>query len=73
MLSYIACSCLLHTRHFRTPHWTSVLGSCRHQCRLSQHISYLAYKMGGIEIMTAIIGGIFGFLGGVSLKVLENE
>jgi hypothetical protein len=27
----------------------------------------------GIEIMTAIIGGIFGFLGGVSLKVLENE
>jgi hypothetical protein len=36
-------------------------------------VSYLAYKMGGIEIMTAIIGGIFGFLGGVSLKVLENE
>jgi uncharacterized membrane protein YjjP (DUF1212 family) len=37
-------------------------------------VSYLAYKMGGhIEVMTAIIGGIFGFLGGVSLKVLENE
>ena len=36
-------------------------------------VSYLAYKMGGIEIMTAIIGGIFGFLGGLSLKVLENE
>ena len=36
-------------------------------------VSYLAYKMGGIEIMTAIIGGIFGFLGGGSLKVLENE
>ena len=35
--------------------------------------SYLAYRMGGIEIMTAIIGGIFGFLGGVSLKGLENE
>ena len=39
----------------------------------SMFVSYLAYKMGGIEIMTAIIGGIFGFLGGVSLKVLENE
>ena len=36
-------------------------------------VSYLAYKMGGIEIMKAIIGGIFGFLGVVSLKVLENE
>ena len=39
----------------------------------SMFVSYLAYKMGGIEIMTAISGGIFGFLGGVSLKVLENE
>ena len=39
----------------------------------SMFVSYLAYLMGGIEIMTAIIGGIFGFLGGVSLKVLENE
>ena len=33
----------------------------------------LGYKMGAIEVLTAIIGGIFGFLGGVSLKVLENE
>ena len=39
----------------------------------SMFVCYLAYKMGGIEIMTAVIGGIFGFLGGVSLKVLENE
>ena len=39
----------------------------------SMFVSFLAYLMGGIEIMTAIIGGIFGFLGGVSLKVLENE
>ena len=39
----------------------------------SMFVGYLAYKMGGIEIMTAVIGGIFGFLGGVSLKVLENE
>ena len=34
---------------------------------------YIGYKMGATEIVTAIIGGIFGFLGGVSLKVLENE
>ena len=31
------------------------------------------YKMEATEIVTAVIGGIFGFLGGVSLKVLENE
>jgi len=30
-------------------------------------------QMGAIEVITAIIGGVFGFLGGVSLKVLENE
>ena len=39
----------------------------------SMFVCYLAFRMGGIEIMTAVIGGIFGFLGGVSLKVLENE
>ncbi len=39
----------------------------------SMFAAYLGYKMGAIEILTAIIGGIFGFLGGVSLKVLENE
>jgi len=30
-------------------------------------------EMNATEIVTAVIGGIFGFLGGVSLKVLENE
>ena len=39
----------------------------------STFASWLAYQMDAVEIMTAIIGGIFGFLGGVSLKVLENE
>lgn len=29
--------------------------------------------MAATEIVTAVVGGIFGFLGGVSLKVLENE
>lgn len=34
---------------------------------------YLGYKIGAIEVMTAIIGGIFGFLGGATMKILENE
>jgi len=34
---------------------------------------YIGFKMEATEIVTAVIGGIFGFLGGVSLKVLENE
>jgi|TARA_R110002012_G_scaffold277249_1_gene464458 hypothetical protein len=39
----------------------------------SSFAAYLGYKMGAIEVLTALIGGLFGFLGGVSLKVLENE
>ena len=35
--------------------------------------AWLGYKLGAIEVLTAIIGGVFGFLGGVALKVLENE
>jgi|TARA_Y100000310_G_C20490670_1_gene719046 hypothetical protein len=34
---------------------------------------YIGAKMEAVEVVTAVIGGIFGFLGGVSLKVLENE
>ena len=34
---------------------------------------WLGYKMGAVEGLTALIGGLMGFLGGVSLKVLENE
>ena len=30
-------------------------------------------QMEAVEVVTAIIGGLFGFLGGVCLKVLENE
>jgi len=33
----------------------------------------LGYKMMATEILTAIVGGIFGFLGGVSLRIIENE
>jgi len=35
--------------------------------------AYLGYKMGATEILTAIVGGVFGFLGGVSLRIIENE
>ena len=34
---------------------------------------WIGYKMEAVEIVTGIVGGLFGFLGGVSLKVLENE
>ena len=34
---------------------------------------YVGMKMEAVEIVTAIVGGLFGFLGGVSLKVFENE
>ena len=30
-------------------------------------------EMGATEVVTAVIGSVFGFLGGVSLKVLEQE
>jgi hypothetical protein len=35
--------------------------------------AYLGYKMGATEILTGLIGAIFGFLGGVSLRIIENE
>ena len=34
---------------------------------------WIGMEMAATEVVTAVIGGIFGFLGGVSLKVLENE
>ena len=39
----------------------------------SMFAAYLGYKMGATEILTAIVGGVFGFLGGVSLRIIENE
>ena len=35
--------------------------------------AYLGYKMGATEILTGLIGAIFGFLGGVSLRIIESE
>ena len=34
---------------------------------------YIGWKMEATEIVTGVIGVIFGFLGGVSMKVLESE
>jgi len=34
---------------------------------------YVGVVLNAVEIVTAIVGGLFGFLAGVSLKVLENE
>ena len=35
--------------------------------------AWIGMQLGAIEVLTGVIGGVFGFLGGVSLKVLENE
>ena len=34
---------------------------------------WIGMQMGATEGVTAVIGSVFGFLGGVSLKVLEQE
>jgi hypothetical protein len=34
---------------------------------------YIGMRMDAVEIVTATLGALFGFLAGVSLKVLENE
>ena len=34
---------------------------------------FIGWRMDAIEIVTAIIGSVFGFLAGVSYKVLEAE
>ena len=34
---------------------------------------YIGLRMEATEIVTAVIGSVFGFLGGVSLKVLQQE
>ena len=34
---------------------------------------WIGMEMGATEVVTAVIGSGFGFLGGVSLKVLEQE
>ena len=39
----------------------------------SVYALWIGKEMAATEVVTAVIGGIFGFLGGVSLKVLENE
>ena len=39
----------------------------------SVYALWIGKEMAATEVVTAVIGGIFGFLGGVSLKVLEND
>ena len=39
----------------------------------SMFAAWLAYKMDAVEVMTAIFGGGFGLLGGVSLLIIDNE
>ena len=39
----------------------------------SMFAAWLAYQMMAVEIMTAIIGALFGLLTGVSLRIIDNE
>ena len=34
---------------------------------------WVGYRLGAVEVITAVIGGVFGLYAGVSLKILENE
>jgi hypothetical protein len=34
---------------------------------------FIGYWMGAVEVVTATIGSVFGFLAGVSFKILESE
>ena len=34
---------------------------------------WVGMQMGAVEIVAAIVGSVFGFLGGVSMKILEAE
>lgn len=34
---------------------------------------WVGLRMDATEIITGVIGGVFGYLGGVSMKVLESE
>lgn len=34
---------------------------------------YVGWKMEAVEIVTAVIGSAFGFLGGVSLRLIDQE
>jgi hypothetical protein len=34
---------------------------------------WIGMQMEAVEIVAAIVGSVFGFLGGVSMKILEAE
>jgi hypothetical protein len=36
-------------------------------------ISLIAWRLGSIEIITGVTGAVFGFLAGISSKLLEAE
>jgi hypothetical protein len=36
-------------------------------------ISIMAWQLGSIEILTGVVGSVFGFLAGISSKLLEAE
>ena len=35
--------------------------------------AWIGYLMGATEVLTGLIGALFGFLAGTAMKILENE
>jgi hypothetical protein len=35
--------------------------------------AWIGMQMGAIEVLTGLIGALFGFLAGTAMKILENE
>ncbi len=39
----------------------------------SMFAAWIGMQMGAIEVLTGLIGALFGFLAGTAMKILENE
>jgi hypothetical protein len=35
--------------------------------------AWIGLKLEAVEVLTGVIGGLFGLLGGVSLRIIESE
>ena len=53
--------------------WPQIMVAILCATMFSMFAAWLAYRMDAVEVMTAIIGGIFGLLGGVSLRIIDQE
>jgi|TARA_R100000501_G_C2571377_1_gene78122 hypothetical protein len=40
---------------------------------ISMTALFVGKSMGAVEIVTAVISGVFGFMAGLSMKILESD